>query len=132
MAIVKKQPMTAAIKTRSTKRKRIMKIEQQTAQLPGSVNGQIQPSTGRTQTRFALPSPETIAAHTVPPPAKPEPLAYDINQAAAALNVCTKTVRRLLARGKLTSCKELRKILIPREQIAAFLKATCGKPDFQA
>jgi excisionase family DNA binding protein len=64
----------------------------------------------------------------LPPPPLPEPLAYNINEAAAALNVSTKTVRRLLWRGKLTSCKALRKILIPREQIANFLKATCDKP----
>jgi excisionase family DNA binding protein len=61
-----------------------------------------------------------------------KPLAYDINQAAFALNVCTKTIRRLLQRRKLTSCKALRKILIPREQIENFLKASCDKPDCQA
>jgi len=95
-------------------------------------NGQTDIHSGGPRARFGLPSPETIAAHTVPPPAKPEPWFYDIKQTAAALNMCTKTVRRLLARGKLTSCKAVRKILIPREQIAAFLKATCDKPDFQA
>ena len=73
-----------------------------------------------------LPSRETIALYT-----KPEPLFYDIKQAAFALNMCTKTVRRLIARGKLTSCKVLRKVLIPREQIEAFIKATCDKPNFQ-
>ena len=59
----------------------------------------------------------------------PEPLAYDIKQAAAKLNVSTKTIRRLLRRGKLTCCKLLRKILIPREQIENFLKLTCDKPN---
>jgi len=60
--------------------------------------------------------------------ALPEPLAYDIKQTAAALNTCTKTVRRLIQRGYFTPCKALRKILIPREQIEAFLKATCDAP----
>jgi excisionase family DNA binding protein len=66
-----------------------------------------------------------------PVTSNPEPLVYDINQVAFLLNVCPKTVRRLLARGKLTSCNVLRKVLIPRSQIEAFLKATCDKPDFQ-
>jgi len=58
----------------------------------------------------------------------PEPLAYDINQAAAALNCCTKSVRRLIRRGYFGPCKALRKVLIPRQQIEAFLKATCDTP----
>ena len=44
------------------------------------------------------------------------------------LNVCTKTVRRLIARRYLTASKVLRKKLIPRSQIEAFLKATCENP----
>jgi len=58
----------------------------------------------------------------------PEPLAYDIRQAAAALNMSTKSVRRLLRRRILTSCKALRKILIPRKQIEDFLRANCDTP----
>lgn len=64
-----------------------------------------------------LPSAETIQAAQV------EPLFYDINQAAQALNVSTKSVRRLLRVRKLTSCKALRKVLIPRKQIEEF---ECG------
>ena len=67
-----------------------------------------------------LPSKETVQAHLTPPPALPEPLAYDINQSAAALNMSTKSVRRLIWIGKLTPCKALRKILIPRKQIDDF------------
>ena len=63
-----------------------------------------------------------------PTPPLPEPLAYDIKQAAAALNCCTKSIRRLIPRGYFCPCKALRKILIPRSQIEAFLKATCEKP----
>jgi len=58
----------------------------------------------------------------------PEALTYDINQAAAALNCSTKSIRRLIVRGYFCPCKVLRKILIPRQQIDAFLKATCDKP----
>jgi excisionase family DNA binding protein len=97
-----------------------MKIESNSGQNPVLKNG-----------HHDLPSRETIQAFVRPPVTKPEPLAYDINQAAAALNVCTKTIRRLIARGKLTTCKVLRKVLIPREQIENFLKATCDTPNFQ-
>jgi excisionase family DNA binding protein len=55
-------------------------------------------------------------------------LAYDIKQAAAKLNVSTRTIRRLLARRKLTCCKLIGKKLIPREQIDNFLRLTCDKP----
>ena len=58
----------------------------------------------------------------------PEPLLYDIKQSAQSLNCCTKSVRRLIARGYLSPCKALRKILIPKPQIDAFLKATCDVP----
>jgi excisionase family DNA binding protein len=56
------------------------------------------------------------------------PLFYDINEAAQVLNMSTKTVRRLLWRGKLTSCKFVRKVLIPRKQIEEFIKASCDVP----
>jgi len=60
--------------------------------------------------------------------AEVEPLFYDINQSAKALNVSTKTVRRLLRRRWLTACKHLRKVLIPRKQIEDFIKASCDLP----
>lgn len=63
-----------------------------------------------------------------PTPPLPEPLVYDINQSAAALNCSTKSIRRLILLGHFCPCKALRKILIPRQQIEAFLKATCDKP----
>lgn len=59
---------------------------------------------------------------------KPESLVYTVQEAAVALNVSTKTVRRLLQRKLLTGSKALRKILIPRQQLEAFLKATCDVP----
>ena len=75
---------------------------------------------------------QQIQSVTTPKPAPaaplPESLFYDIKQAAAALNTCTKTVRRLIQRGYFTPCKAVRKILIPRSQIEAFLKATCDVP----
>ena len=58
----------------------------------------------------------------------PEVLAYDINQAAFRLNMSTKTVRRLICRGRLTPCKALRKILIPKEQVENFFTANCDVP----
>jgi len=59
---------------------------------------------------------------------KIEPLVYTVKETSVVLNCSTKTVRRLLARRQLAGCKALRKILIPREQVHAFLKATCDKP----
>jgi excisionase family DNA binding protein len=59
---------------------------------------------------------------------KPDRLVYTVQEAALVLNVSTKTIRRLLARRLLTGSKALRKILIPREQLNAFLKATCDVP----
>ena len=56
------------------------------------------------------------------------PMFYDIKQAAQVLNMSTKTVRRLLWRGKLTSCKAVRKVLIPRKQIEEFIRASCDVP----
>jgi excisionase family DNA binding protein len=58
----------------------------------------------------------------------PVPLALTIEEAAAVLNVSTKTIRRLLDRQILTASKALRKKLIPRTQIEGFLKATCDAP----
>lgn len=69
-----------------------------------------------------LPSVETVKAAQV------EPLLYDINQTAQALNCCTKSVRRLIRRGKFKPCNALRKVLIPRKQIEDFIKQTCGTP----
>ena len=60
------------------------------------------------------------------------PLFYDIDQAAQVLNMSTKSVRRLLWRGRLTSCKAIRKVLIPRKQIEDFIKASCDVPKLTA
>jgi len=94
-------------------------------------NGKTENPSGRAIPRLDLPSPETIAAYTRPEPSKLEQLFYDIKQTAFALNMCTKTVRRIIARGKLTPCKVVRKVLIPKAQIEAFIKATCDQPNFQ-
>ena len=69
-----------------------------------------------------LPSAETVKAAQV------QPLLCDINETAALLNCCTKSVRRLVRRGLLKPCNALRKVLIPRKQIEDFIKATCGTP----
>lgn len=60
--------------------------------------------------------------------AMPEPLVYTVEEVAAVLKISTKSVRRLLSRGFLSSSNALRKILIPRQQLEAFLKATCDVP----
>ena len=76
----------------------------------------------------AVPQPAAARAEAAPLVQTPAPLAYTVEEAAAALNVSTKTIRRLLARGILTASKALRKKLIPRAQIEGFLKATCDHP----
>lgn len=60
--------------------------------------------------------------------AGPEALVYTIDETAAVLNCSTKSVRRLIQRGYFAPCNALRKILIPRQQVADFLKRTCGVP----
>jgi excisionase family DNA binding protein len=102
---------------KNKQRKMTMKNDINPGQNPAQDNNPMNPQNGQASPAPALAAP------------LPQPLAYNINEAAAALNVSTKTIRRLLWRGKLTSCKVLRKILIPREQIANFLKATCDKPN---
>ena len=73
----------------------------------------------------SLPYPVSQGVQSSP---KLTPVFYTIEEAAVVLNVCTKTVRRLIARRYLTASKVLRKKLIPRSQIEAFLKATCENP----
>ena len=75
-----------------------------------------------------LPIPSSPAPETGAKKSNQVPLVYTIPEAAAVLNVSTKTIRRLLDRGFLTSSSALRKKLIPRPQIEAFLKATCQTP----
>jgi excisionase family DNA binding protein len=48
------------------------------------------------------------------------PTAYNIEQAAALLNVSTKTVRRLIDRGLLRKNKTLGRILIPKSDVEKF------------
>jgi excisionase family DNA binding protein len=60
----------------------------------------------------------------------PEPLFYDIRQTASALNCSTKTVRRFLQRGLLSSSNASRKKLIPRKQVEEFVKKTCDSTSF--
>jgi len=98
-----------------------MKNEQKSGLAPVLKNGSLD-----------LPSRETIQAFVRQEPLVPRPLFYDINQAAAALNMSTKSVRRLIKRGKLTCCKAVRKILIPVKQIEDFLKASCDVPKFNS
>lgn len=75
----------------------------------------------------AAPLPSPIRPEWTPE-SMPTPLAFTVEEAAVALHVSTKTIRRLLSRGVLTSSKALRKKLIPRQQIENFLKATCDAP----
>lgn len=56
------------------------------------------------------------------------PLVYTVKETAQVLKTSTKTVRRLIKRRFFAPCRALRKILIPRSQVEAFLKATCGQP----
>lgn len=66
--------------------------------------------------------------HSAPKSEPLTPLVYTVKETAIVLNSSTKTVRRLIKRRFFAPCKALRKILIPRTQVEAFLKATCGQP----
>jgi len=48
--------------------------------------------------------------------------AYSIREVAAALGICERSVRRLIARGLLKPCRVLRHLLIPAEQLEELLK----------
>lgn len=48
-----------------------------------------------------------------------------VTEAAEALHVSTKTVRRLISRKLLRASRALRKILIPKEDIDSFIERTC-------
>ena len=54
----------------------------------------------------------------------PESLFYSVAEASARLNVSTKSIYRLLARGILHSSAAFRKKLIPREEVERFYEAT--------
>ena len=65
---------------------------------------------------------ETLA---VAPSRPPLPrLAYSVEETAQMLGVCTKSVRRLIARGLLRPSRALRHLLIPKAEIDKFLKDT--------
>lgn len=56
-----------------------------------------------------------------------KPAFYTVGQAAVALNVSDKTVRRLLDRGVLHSSNAIRKKLIPRRDIETFFERTSNE-----
>jgi excisionase family DNA binding protein len=91
------------------------------------------PTPALSATRPATPAALAVTGqaqlgHSGPNGYTPVRLAYTVEEAAEALHVSTKTIRRLLDRGILTASKALRKKLIPRSQIEGFLKATCDAP----
>jgi excisionase family DNA binding protein len=49
---------------------------------------------------------------------------YTLKEAALYLNVSTRTVERLIARGLIRRNKALRKILIPQSEMDAFVQKT--------
>jgi hypothetical protein len=55
----------------------------------------------------------------------PKKVFYTIPEAAIALNVSEKSIRRFIVRGLLKPSKALRKKLIPVKQIDGFGDATC-------
>lgn len=75
--------------------------------------------------------------HPVPHPREADPadaerspgerlprLAYRVDEVAAMLGISGKSVRRLIARGLLKPSKALRHLLITRQELDRFLKAT--------
>jgi excisionase family DNA binding protein len=48
-----------------------------------------------------------------------------VQEAAEALNVSTKTIRRLVNRKLLRACKAFRRVLIPTEDVESFVERTC-------
>jgi excisionase family DNA binding protein len=58
---------------------------------------------------------------TAPANGTPSPLAWNIGQVAARLNLATITIRRLLARGKLRRIDGTRKVLIAEAELQRFV-----------
>ncbi len=63
------------------------------------------------------------------PRADPRPealprLAYSVREAAEAMGICEKSVRRLIVRRKLRCSRALRHLLIPTEELKRFLRDT--------
>ena len=54
-------------------------------------------------------------------PGAPAPLAWNIGQVAARLNLATITIRRLIARGKLKRVDGTRKVLIAEAELQRFV-----------
>ena len=53
---------------------------------------------------------------------EPRRIAVSVDQAAAMINVSSKSIRRLIDRGLLKPCRALRHLRIPVAQIEALLK----------
>ena len=53
-----------------------------------------------------------------------ERLAFSIQETAAMLGICDKSVRRLILRGLIRPSRALRHLLIPRTEIERFLRDT--------
>jgi excisionase family DNA binding protein len=51
-------------------------------------------------------------------------MVYSPEEAAAVLGVCQETIYRLLKRGKLRACRDIRHKRIPHFEIERFLKAS--------
>jgi excisionase family DNA binding protein len=49
-----------------------------------------------------------------------------IEEAAAALHVSPRTIRRLVNRKLLRACRAVRTLLIPREDVESFVDRTCS------
>ncbi len=65
-------------------------------------------------------------APSVAPPAAPLPTLLSVNAVAIELSVCTKTVRRLIERGALPSCRVGRLVRIRAVDLAEFVASGTG------
>lgn len=61
---------------------------------------------------------------SIPVPGNPQRLAFSIQETAAMLGVCDKSVRRLILRGLLRPSRALRHLLIPKHELDRFLRET--------
>jgi len=55
---------------------------------------------------------------------QPSRLAYSVQETAQMLGVCDKSVRRLILRGLIRPSRALRHLLIPKDELARFLRET--------
>ncbi len=79
-------------------------------------------------------TPINLSDESAPRDGKPPRRAFKISEVARTIGVSTATVRRAIQRGLFHPCRAFRHVLIPAEQVDAFLenRTSAGLVEFTA